>query len=335
MIVENEKQMNFRTTFDIPPDPTGLTYQMPVMMLGSCFSDNIGKKLTAHKFNVHSNPYGVIYNPYSIQQVLKHMLGDYQLNDTNFVFHNEQWHSYLHHGSFSETKKEALTQKIAETRNTGAQWLQKTRFLFITFGTAWVYQLKKTRQIVANCHKVPAAEFHRFRLSTCDITDEFSLLIQRLESINPDLKIVFTLSPVRHMKDGAMENQLSKSILNVAIHDLVAQYEQCSYFPSYELVMDDLRDYRFYAPDMTHLTEQAVAYIYKRFLDTYVDEVTLKMTQQVEKLKQGLAHRPVNPGSDAHQQLLHKIRTRIEALQKQVPQQDWREELETINQLLG
>jgi hypothetical protein len=326
--------MIFRTTFDIPPSPVGLTYQTPAMMLGSCFSNNIGNKLTAHKFDVLPNPYGVIYNPYSIQLVLKHMLGDYQPDDTNFVFHNEQWHSYLHHGSFSETTKEALVQKIAATRNAGAKWLQKARFLFITFGTAWVYQLKTTRQIVANCHKVPAAEFHRFRLSTCDITDEFSHLIQRLESINPHLKVVFTLSPVRHMKDGATENQLSKSILNVAIHELVAMYEQCSYFPSYELVMDDLRDYRFYAPDMTHLTDQAVSYIYQRFLDTYVDDATLKITQRVEKLKQALAHRPVNPNSEAHKKLLHKTRTRIEELQKEVPQQSWNNELGAIIKLL-
>lgn len=278
-----------------------------------------------------SNPYGVLYNPYSIQEVFNHLLGHRKLDEQDLVQNSGLWHSYLHHGSFSEADKTVLLDKIEIQRKTALEFLQKADFLFITFGTAWVYELKSSKRIVSNCHKVPSKEFKRFRLASCDIADEFGMLLQKLEEINPKLKVIFTLSPIRHLKDGAIENTFSKSILNISIHELVSTFTQCSYFPSYELVMDDLRDYRFYAEDMTHLSPQAVDYIFERFSKTFFKEKTFRQKAQVEKLLKAVAHRPFNPETEAHQKFLKNTKKAIEELLKKYPNQNWDTEIEIIS----
>ncbi len=325
----------FRTTFDLTPDERKIDHNSNILMMGSCFSDNVGQKLRQDKFNVVSNPYGVLYNPYSIQEAVSHILGHRKIEDDDLVENEGLWHSYLHHSSFSMPDKENLLEKIEETRIFTLNHLKKTDFLFITFGTAWVYQLAKNRKIVANCHKMPAKHFQRFRLSVCDITDEFSNLIQRIEAINPDIHIVFTLSPVRHLKDGFVQNQISKSTLNVAIHDLLTLHTGCSYFPSYELVMDDLRDYRFYTEDMTHLSPVAVDYIYNRFSEKYMNQNTRKNLEKVRKLAKAVQHRPFNPQTEEYATFLKKTSDRIHDLQIQHPGQDWSHELDIIKNRLN
>jgi hypothetical protein len=320
----------FRTLFDIPKFEFPIGYNSKVMLIGSCFSDNIGQKLNKLKFDVLSNPYGVLYNPYSIQEVFNHILGNRQLDENDLVEHSGLWHSYLHHGSFSETDKSLLLEKIATVRQKSIEFLKHADFLFITFGTAWVYELISSRRIVSNCHKVPSKEFKRFRLASCDIADEMGMLLQQLEVLNPKLKVIFTLSPIRHLKDGAVENTLSKSILNVSIHNLVNSFTQCSYFPSYELVMDDLRDYRFYAEDMTHLSTQAVDYIFERFGETFLNKDTLNQMEQIKKILKAVAHRSFNPETGAHQKFLANTLNSIQQLQKKYPSQNWIEELKCI-----
>jgi hypothetical protein len=322
--------INFRTVFDIPAFDFPINYDSKVMLIGSCFSDNIGQKLKKLKFEVLSNPYGVVFNPYSIQEVFNHILGHRKLDDQDLVQNSGLWHSYLHHSSFSEPDKNVLLEKIENVRQESIGFLKEADFLFITFGTAWVYELNASKRIVSNCHKVPAKEFKRFRLASCDITDEFGMLLQKLEELNPNLKVIFTLSPIRHLKDGAVENTLSKSILSVSIHELVSTYTQCNYFPSYELVMDDLRDYRFYAEDMTHLSAQAVDYIFERFGNTFFGRETKQQIAEIEKLKKAVAHRPFNPETEVHQKFLGKTLRSIQQLQILFPSQKWEDEIETI-----
>ncbi len=325
----------FRTTFDITPADRKIDHNTNILMMGSCFSDNVGQKLRQDKFNVVSNPYGVLYNPYSIQEATLHILGLRKIEDDDLVENEGLWHSYLHHSTFSMPDRDAMIDKIEQTRLETLNHLKKSDFLFITFGTAWVYQLAKNRKIVANCHKMPSKLFQRFRLSVCDITDEFSMLLQRIHEINPDIQVTFTLSPVRHLKDGFVQNQISKSTLNVAIHDLLSLHTGCSYFPSYELVMDDLRDYRFYAEDMTHLSPAAVDYIYQRFSEKYMDEETQKVSNKLRKLAKAVAHRPFNPYTTEYAAFLRKTSKQIQDLQKQYPLQDWSHELDIIKSRLN
>lgn len=321
----------FRTILNIPPSEFKIAHDHRIMMLGSCFTDNIGAALDAGKFQVHSNPYGVIYNPYSVQEVLQHILGFRKIETSDLVQVDGIWHSYLHHGSFGNAQKELLEEQINITRNEALNFLQKADYLFITFGTAWVYQLKKTRHIVANCHKMPESNFHRFRLSTCDIVDEFNQLIRYLAEMNPNLKIVFTVSPVRHLRDGAVENQVSKALLTIAVHELIGMHSHCSYFPSYEIVMDDLRDYRFYADDMVHLNNQAIRYVFERFSQAYFSPSTVDILGRVQKIQQALTHRPFNDQSAEHLMFLQKTKTGIEQLSAQFKTMNWVAELKEIN----
>ncbi len=324
----------FRTTFDIPNSIIDLDYNTNIMLMGSCFSDNIGEKLKTLKFNVLTNPHGVLYNPYSIQESLRFALGDRILKDEDLVYSENLWHSYLHHSNFSVNEKDQLKQKIEAYRQKTINFLKSADVLFITFGTAWVYELKSSGEIVSNCHKVPAHEFKRFRLSTCDIVDEFSMLLNEIEEINPKLKIIFTLSPIRHLKDGAVENQLSKAILKVAIHELIEMHSQCSYFPSYEIVMDDLRDYRFYTKDMTHLSETAIDYIFNRFTQVFIPEKTRHLMTRVSKLNKALTHRPFNKQTAAHQTFIKKTIKQIEDINKEAPGQNWQKEIQGLKEQL-
>jgi len=330
-MAKQNSMKNFRTTFNIPTSSNSIDYNTKTMLIGSCFSDNIGNKLGALKFNVLRNPHGVLYNPYSVQETLNFALGSRELQDNDLVYHNDLWHSYLHHSSFSEAEKQKLIARIETTRKETLAYLKSINTLFITFGTAWVYELKSSHKIVSNCHKIPSAAFKRFRLSTCDIVDEFSILIRRLQELNPELQIVFTLSPIRHLKDGAVENQLSKSILKVAIHELIEMHEQCSYFPSYELVMDDLRDYRFYADDMTHLSASAIAYIFERFAEVYIPEEARQIISKVEKLNRAVSHKPFNTQSESHQKFIKTTINQIKTLNKEISSQDWSNELQILN----
>lgn len=322
---------HFRTIVDVPKAGFDISHAHRILMLGSCFTDNIGTELDAGKFRVCVNPYGVIYNPYSVQEVLQHVLGFRSADDSDFVQVGGVWHSYLHHGSFGHIQKEALEQKIEQVRNETLAFLKDADFLFVTFGTAWVYQLRETRRIVANCHKMPEKQFHRFRLSSCDIVDEFNQLIRHLKEINPALKIIFTISPVRHLRDGATENQLSKAVLMLAVHELVAMHSHCSYFSSYEIVMDDLRDYRFYADDMVHLSKPAIEYVFKRFSETYFSSTTTAMLGRVQKIRQSLMHRPFNEQSAEYLLFLQKTGTQIRELASQVETMDWARELEELD----
>ena len=324
---------NFRTVVNVDPFEKKIDYHTPILFLGSCFSNNIAFELNKIKLPVLSNPYGVLYNPYSIQTTLQHITQLLLHDEEDFVYHNDLWNSLLHHSSFSKNDKTLLEKAIVESQNQSQQFLKETQFLFITFGTAWVYKYKKTNRIVANCHKIPEKEFDRFRLSVCDITDEYCTLIESLLKMNSNLQIVFTISPVRHWKDGATENQASKSILNVAIHQLCDIFENnVSYFPSFEIMMDDLRDYRFYTDDMLHPSAMAVSYIFDQFKRAYFTQNTLNTIEKITKITKAAQHRPFNPNLKPYKQFCSNQIKEIETLKSQFPKIDFSQEQNVFEQ---
>jgi len=282
--------MIFRTEIPVPKFPFQISYQDNILLLGSCFSDNIGGFLSNNRFSVLSNPLGTLFNPVSIANALKMTLNpDLFTNDYCYFFDN-QWVSFAHHGSFSHPDENQFKIQVEQQYTVTKNFLEKANHLFITFGTAYCYRFLEQNLVVANCHKIPNTQFEKFRLEVCEIADLYKALIQTIQSINPALNIIFTVSPVRHLGDGFHENQLSKSVLHLAIEQLTKE-EKVYYFPAYEIVMDDLRDYRFYAEDLCHPGNNAIRYIEKIFADTFFSQQTKEKQKEIEKENKLLNHR--------------------------------------------
>ena len=259
----------FRTTIELKKSEELITYKDKIMFFGSCFTDNIGNKFLNLCFNTIVNPFGVLYNPLSVSKNIKNLIEKKKYTESDIFYHNDQWRSFDHHGSFSHIEKNQYLENINKNQEESSKFIDNASFLFITFGTAFVYNHKATNQIVANCHKIPDNEFNRELINVDSIINEYDDLIKRLIFENPKLKIVFTISPVRHWKDGAEQNNLSKSILKVSIDKICKQNPEASYYPSYEIMMDDLRDYRFYKDDMLHPNNIAIEYIWNHFSDLF------------------------------------------------------------------
>ncbi|HAQ18971.1 MAG TPA: GSCFA domain protein [Prolixibacteraceae bacterium] len=289
--------MPFFTEIQIPEFPWKLDYSKSMMLMGSCFTENIGQKLLDLKFDVDMNPFGILYNPESIANSLRILLEKRIFTENELFNDHGLWNSYYHHSRFSDIDRNATLRKINDRITSSYKFLKSANFLVLTFGTAWVYELKNTGQIVSNCHKVPVSEFKRFRLGVHEITEVYRDLLEQIWNQNPDLKVIFTVSPIRHWKDGATENQLSKATLLLAIDQLIRGFgdQVCGYFPSYEILMDELRDYRFYAGDMLHLSPVATDYIFERFSKVMISNESKEISKKILKLKKSLDHRPVNP----------------------------------------
>ncbi len=325
---------NFRTTLTLPVQKKGISYADHILLLGSCFAENIGSKLAYYKLPFLGNPFGILYNPESLAQSLELLCQPKAFQQKDLFEQDGVWNSFHHHSRFSGTDPEAVLAGINEHIQVGADFLKKTDYLLLTFGTAWVYAYLNTGQIVSNCHKVPAREFRRFRLSVEDIQKRWSKLISKLQEINPKLQIIFTVSPVRHLKDGFHENQLSKSTLHLAIDSLQKEFTHAHYFPSYELLLDDLRDYRFYETDMLHPSAQAIDYIWEQFAATWIDPKSRKLFQSIEKIKKAAQHRPFQPNTTAHQKFIQKNIESIQCLIAQNPTIDFSEELGVFKEQL-
>lgn len=308
---------SFRTTFVIPKNQL-ISFNTHLLSLGSCFSENIGSKLEYYKFPININPFGILYNPESIAQSIEILIDKKEFTINDLFEENGVYNSFYHHSRLSHTDPNVCLNQINKAINEASDHLRTCKVLLITFGTAWVYELKRNNQIVSNCHKVPAKEFNRFKLSTHQIIDRYKELVGKLRSLNPELKILFTVSPVRHLKDGAAENQLSKATLIMAVHQLVKELTGASYFPSYEIMMDDLRDYRFYNEDMIHPSPVAVDYIWEKFCKAVINEDSQKLMPEIAKINQAINHRPFNPETEAHQKFLKSTMVKMEVLEKKL-----------------
>lgn len=323
--------MDFSTKVEIPTPHFSINHRQRSLLLGSCFAENMGQRMLEAKFNVAVNPFGITYNPASAAKIVNLLLDGYRLKDTDVLFDEGLYFSLMHHSRFSEEKKDILRSKINAFAAASSAQLQELDNLLVTFGTAWVYSWKENGEIVNNCHKLPSDKFERFRLSANEIVNEWSVVISRLLKLRPNMNVLFTVSPIRHWKDGAHENQLSKAILLLAIDELKRLFPQhVSYFPSYEIVMDELRDYRFYASDMIHLSETATEYCWKRFSETYFDNKTVQIIRQWQTISKAISHRPFREDSDEHQLFLKRTLEKIRQFSDNYPFIDCKNELYLI-----
>ena len=301
----------FRTPVKVLPSGNKIGYQKSVFFLGSCFSENMGTKLAEAKFKVIINPFGIVYNPMSVKTCITRLLSGKPYEKSELFQYNDLCGSFDHHSRFSHPETDVCLQKINDEFNNAAKRLRDADFLFITFGTSYVYSLKSDQRIVSNCHKFPADIFEHTRLSVDEIVKEYKPLLETLFRSNTKLKVVFTVSPIRHWKDGAHENSLSKSILLLAVDKICSQFPDTFYFPSYEIMMDDLRDYRFYDEDMLHPNKIAISYIWNRFRECFMDHDTLTIMKEVEKVVQASNHKPFNTNTESFitfaRQILDKI----------------------------
>lgn len=323
--------MNFKTEVKIPQSTFRINHKQHNLLLGSCFVENIGTQLLDNKFDVQINPFGIVYNPFSSSSVLKMLLDGHQFSENEILFDKGLYFSLMHHSDFSDVDQKAYLSKIQSLADTSAQRIRNLDVLFVTFGTSYVYVYKQTGEVVSNCHKLPASAFDRRRLSVGEIVDEWSALISRILSFRENAKIVFTVSPIRHWKDGAHENQLSKSILLLAIEEIQRLFpSNVVYFPAYELVLDDLRDYRFYAEDMIHPNKVALSYIWQKFSDTFFEKDTLDLISRWNPLAKAIAHRPFREETDEHQLFLKKTLMNLQRFIEDYPYIDCTKEIQTI-----
>ncbi|MEQ8477747.1 GSCFA domain-containing protein [Fulvivirga sp.] len=322
----------FRTELHIEPSANKIGLHSPILTIGSCFSDNIASKLSDNKIEVLANPFGTVYNPISIFKLLGNACKKEHPKTSEVVENDGLFAHYDFHSSFSKLNEAELTTAINKAVDDTHEFLKKTDYLIITFGTAFVYELDSTAEVVANCHKVPAKNFTKKLLTQKQVLEAFEEVYQRLMDLKPDLKIIITVSPVRHIKDTLALNSVSKSTLRLTCHTLENQYDNVAYFPSYELLMDDLRDYRFYKSDMLHPSAEAQDYIWSKFAPTYFDDQTQSFIKEWVKIKAAIDHRPFNPASEKHQQFIKATIEKIELLPQEI---SFSEELETLrNQLL-
>jgi len=324
----------FRTIVEVQPSSEKITYATPMLFMGSCFSDYTGEKLATLKFQVSYNPFGTLFNPASISENIRVLMENKPFTADGLYFHNGQYISFNHYTGFSHPDKELCLEKINSGITASSAMLRQARFLFLTFGTAWTYRFNETGKIVANCHKIPDTAFTRYLLSPDEIIHAYDKLLHDIKEFNADLSVIFTLSPVRHWKDGAVNNQKSKSILHYAIDKLAEQHPGVKYFPAYEIFMDELRDYRFYASDMLHPSESGIEYTWNRFVDAYLDEGTLPLMKEIQSLVKAAGHRPVNPQDPAYKDFLQSTINSMNRLSAQYSHIDFHTEIETLTGII-
>ncbi|MDR1761000.1 MAG: GSCFA domain-containing protein [Bacteroidales bacterium] len=321
----------FRTEIRPKPSVFQISHAGRGLTVGSCFSDTIGECLEHSKFPVMRNPLGVVYNPVSIYTALCILCGTRSISEQDLFTDHDVWKSYLLHSSFASTNKNEVLERCVNVQNRFATEFQTLDYCIITLGTAWVYTLNASGEVVSNCHKTPARNFTRRQLSVAEISAAIAQSIELLQNVNPNIQIIFTISPVRHWNDGAHENQVSKSLLFVALHEVLKQYKHTQYFESYELLMDDLRDYRFYESDLLHPNSQAIEYIWHAFSQTYFSAETHSIIQQVQALHKAMQHRPFQRTSSEYQAFCARQRDLCDSLAQQFPTIDLQIEKEFFN----
>jgi len=311
--------MELRTVFNIDPSDKKITYNDPVMFIGSCFTTSIGRQFETGHLPVMINPSGTVYNPVSVCNTLDTINNGIFYSNSDLYNNKGVWISFNHYTDFSSGDPVTLIEKINNRSKEALSFLKTAQFLFITFGTARVYRWRQSGKIVSNCHKIPASEFTHELLKVNDIVTLWNDQLGRLQSLYPQLKVVFTISPVRHWKDGAHGNQVSKSVLFLAVEELLKHSSGPGYFPAYELVMDDLRDYRFYDDDMLHPSSSAVDYIWDAFAECYFDNPTMEIWKEVAKITKAVSHRIQADSGEGIRKFAEKILPRIDSVTKKIP----------------
>ncbi|WP_010178858.1 GSCFA domain-containing protein [Aquimarina agarilytica] len=304
----------------LPPkqQSPSIGYTSKLFLMGSCFVENIGAQLNYHKFQNLVNPFGIIFHPHAIYNLLERVVTQRLYTEKDIFYHNEQWHSFEVHSQLSNENKDLLLDQLNEQLTQTHQWITQTSHIVITYGTAWGYEHEQ--HIVANCHKIPQKEFDKKLSSVPELNRCIKNTLNLIKSINNTATIIFTVSPVRHIKDGIIENNQSKSHLITAIHQTIEFNNKTSYYPAYELMLDCLRDYRFYKPDLIHPNDTAIEFIWEHFKQTWLYESdTQKTIKQVSEIQRGLQHKAFNPNSEAHKKFMASLSDKIKKLTTQFP----------------
>ncbi|NHM00818.1 GSCFA domain-containing protein [Flavobacterium difficile] len=311
--------MNFQTQIPIQKSDFPIDYTSKVMLLGSCFAENMAQKFEYFKFDTVVNPFGIIFNPVSLEKLMVRSIHKTYFTETDIFYHNEAWHCYEVHSELSNPNKEEFLETLNQLIDATNQHIVTLTHCLITLGTSWVYRHVETNEIVANCHKVPQKQFVKELLSIAQIEASLQTIISEIQAVNPKAKFIFTVSPVRHIKDGFVENNVSKAHLISALNAPNFQLPTSNYFPSYEIMMDELRDYRFYTEDMLHPNQTAIDYIWIKFFENYVAEKEFSLMNQVCEIQRALKHRPFNPDSESHQKFLSKLEEKKQKITKENP----------------
>jgi hypothetical protein len=311
--------MNFTTKIEISKNSNPIDYNSKIVSLGSCFVENMEDKFQYFKFQSATNPFGIIFNPVSIEKIIRRVVEQDFFTDKEIFFHNERWHCFEVHSDLSHSNAAELLGNLNQILSETKKQLQEATYIIITYGTSWVYRNIEKDTIVANCHKMPQKQFTKELLTVATVRESIENTTRLIQFINPNCNFIFTVSPVRHLKDGFVENQVSKAHLITSVYHVLMESEICNlksviYFPSYEIMMDELRDYRFYAEDMLHPSQIAIDYIWKRFKETSISERTYATMDAVESIQKSLQHRPFNPNSESHKKFESNLQAKIAIL---------------------
>lgn len=314
---------SFRTILPLLPDLPPIRPNDHLLCLGSCFAQHIGNRFHISRWSVQLNPFGIIYHPFPIARGLLRLLEEIPFTLDDLFYHQEQWHSFEHHGAFSGPDQKETLAKMNQTLTEGSAQLKKSNLLLLTLGTANGFVNISTGQVVANCHKLPGQHFTKKLFSSEDIYKNLAPILKKITDQLPELKIILTVSPVRHLRDGLITNQRSKASLLLACAELEKNFDSIYYFPAYELMMDDLRDYRFYKNDLMHPTEMAIDYIWEYFRNCCFQKTSQAYYDEILKINKALTHRPLRPESAAHQQFIEQLTLKMLALKRTYPWLDF------------
>jgi hypothetical protein len=318
---------SFLLPITIPEPSEKIRYQQKILLAGSCFAEHIGNYMKDVKFDLLQNPNGILFDPLSVAGSLVSYIERKQYEATDLFFLNELWQSWNHHGVFSDTDKQSCLDRINESQRAAHVFLKSSDWLIITLGSAFSYALKNEKIAVANCHRAPADWFSKKLLSVEEILSAFDELLYRLFEFNPSLKIIFTVSPVRHVRDGVIENNRSKARLIEVVHHFANKFERIYYFPAYELVVDVLRDYRFYDSDLVHPNYQATGFVLEKFMRFFIEPDSARIAEEIKKTRIAFRHRALHPDTDAHRRFLGEQFLKVKELAEKYPFLDFREEM--------
>lgn len=330
--------VKFHYEFDIKSLPQPINHTHKLFLIGSCFTENIGEKLKKHKFTVLENPNGILFNPVSVAEAVINVVENKQYTEADLFNYNEAWHSWQHHSRFSGITPEDALQKINDATQQAHEFLKKADYVLITLGSAWVYTLTdkalnaKPGTVAANNHKAPADWFERRLMDVGQVITVLGTMLDRLGALNPNINVIFTISPVRHLREGVIDNNRSKAVLITGVHYMIEQLKKLYYFPAYELVIDDLRDYRFYAEDLVHPNYYATQYVWEKFVDACMSDDTKKLMEEIASINLSYNHKPFNATSSMHKKFLAINYEKVKLLQEQYSNLDFSIELKYFNQ---
>jgi hypothetical protein len=311
--------MKLQTHIPLQPELDQIDYESQTLLMGSCFTENIGERLRFFKFQALVNPFGIVFHPLAIEKLVTRAINEDPYTELDLVFQNEQWHCFEVHSSLSHDKKDELLSGLNQRLKQLQEYLFTVTHIVFTYGTAWAYRYIETDAIVANCHKLPQKKFLKELLTVEEITVSIENTLILIKDVNPQVKFVHTISPVRHLKDGFVENSISKAHLISGLHELIAPIKRSCYFPAYEIMMDELRDYRFYNEDMVHPNKTAITIIWEQFKCVWIAPETEELQKEVASIQTSLLHRPFNPESAAHQLFLKNLDQKIVLVKRRLP----------------